>query len=136
MPTGLCIYFYNTRVASETWLILYLVAVNVQTLYYCNIVANRTEQCFAAHIADNCHPSTRLGTCHDVLPQGYACECPHEYRGPECQATTRTFNRVNSYIWLEPLSAYELSSLSFEFMAQPNTGSGLLVYQGALRQGI
>ena len=75
-----------------------------------------------------------VGTCHDV-PQGYVCECPHEYRGPECQATTRTFNPRNSYIWLEPLSAYELSSLSFEFMSQPNTGSGLLLYQGALRQG-
>ena len=32
--TGLCIHFYKTRVVSETWLILYLVAVmNVQTLF-------------------------------------------------------------------------------------------------------
>ena len=77
-----------------------------------------------------------LGTCHDVLPQGYVCECPHDYRGPECQATTRTFDVGDSYIWLEPLSAYELSSLSFEFMSQTNARSGLLLYQGALRQGI
>ena len=31
--TGLCIHFNKTRVTSGTWLILYLVAVNVQTLY-------------------------------------------------------------------------------------------------------
>ena len=79
---------------------------------------------------------TFAGTCHDVLPEGYVCECPHEYRGPECQATTRTFDQSNSYIWLEPLSAYELSSFSLEFMSKPSAGSGLLVYQGALRQGI
>ena len=33
LNAGLCIHFYKTRVARETWLILYLVAVNVQTLY-------------------------------------------------------------------------------------------------------
>ncbi len=32
--TELCIHFYKTRVASETWLILYLVAVNERTLYH------------------------------------------------------------------------------------------------------
>ncbi|XP_028392611.1 protocadherin-like protein [Dendronephthya gigantea] len=80
-------------------------------------------------------PCLNGGTCHDILPEGYVCECPHEYRGPECQATTRTFDKSNSYIWLEPLSAYELSSFSFEFMSQPSSSSGLLVYQGAVRKG-
>ena len=76
-----------------------------------------------------------VGTCHDVLPQGLVCECPPGFRGPECQATTRTFARPDSYIWLEPMAAYELSSVSFDFMAELNIGNGLLLYQGALRPG-
>ena len=35
--TGLCIHFYKTRVASETWLVICLVAVNVETLHLKNM---------------------------------------------------------------------------------------------------
>lgn len=83
----------------------------------------------------NCSTATPClhgGTCHSAVPRGYICECELQYRGPECQSTTRTF-KGNSYIWLEKLVAYERSSVSLQFMT--DTANGLLLYQGPLFEG-
>ena len=72
------------------------------------------------------------GTCHNAVPKGIICECGREYRGPECQSTTRTF-KGNSYIWLDKLAAYERSHVSLQFMTE--TADGLLLFQGPLYEG-
>ena len=72
------------------------------------------------------------GTCHNAVPKGIICECGRDYRGPECQSTTRTF-KGNSYIHLEKLVAYERSFVSLQFIT--GTANGLLLYQGPLFDG-
>ena len=77
-------------------------------------------------------PCLHGGTCHNAVPKGIICECSREYRGPECQSTTRTF-KGNSYLWLEKLAAYERSIVSLQFMTE--TANGLLLYQGPVFKG-
>ena len=77
-------------------------------------------------------PCLHGGTCHNAVPKGIICECGREYRGPECQSTTRTF-KGNSFIHLEKLAAYERSSVSLQFITE--TANGLLLYQGPLYEG-
>ena len=77
-------------------------------------------------------PCLHGGTCHNAVPKGIICQCGRDYRGPECQSTTRTF-RGNSYIWLQKLAAYERSSISLQFMT--GTANGLVLYQGPLYEG-
>ncbi|XP_028409982.1 protocadherin-like protein isoform X2 [Dendronephthya gigantea] len=73
------------------------------------------------------------GTCHDVLPRGFVCECPGKYSGPRCQLTTRTF-QGNSYIWLPPKTPHNFGSVSLEFAT--GAANGLLLYQGpAVKDG-
>ena len=80
-------------------------------------------------------PCLHGGTCHNAVPKGIICQCGREYRGPECQSTTRTFknDQERSYIWLEKLVAYERSSVSLQFIT--GTANGLLLYQGPLYEG-
>ena len=77
-------------------------------------------------------PCLHGGTCHNAVPKGIICECGRDYRGPECQSTTRTF-KGNSFIHLEKLIAYQRSTVSMQFMT--GTANGLLLYQGPLYEG-
>lgn len=77
-------------------------------------------------------PCLHGGTCHNAVPKGTICECGREYRGPECQSTTRTF-KGNSFVWLEKLAVYERSFVSLQFLT--GTANGLLLYQGPLFEG-
>ena len=75
---------------------------------------------------------TILGTCHDVVPRGFVCECPSEYNGPRCQLTTRTFSG-SSYIWLPPKTPHNFGRISLEF--ETGAADGLLLYQGPAVKG-
>ena len=78
------------------------------------------------------NPCLHGGTCHNAVPSGIICECLRNYRGPECQSTTRTF-KGNSYLHIEKLIAYERSVVQLMFIT--GTANGLLLYQGPLSPG-
>ena len=83
-------------------------------------------------------PCLHGGTCHNAVPKGIICECGREYRGPECQSTTRTFHGAegpvgHSFIHLQKLLTYERSTISLQFMT--GTADGLLLFQGPLYNG-
>ena len=77
-------------------------------------------------------PCLHGGTCHNAVPKGIICECERDFRGPECQSTTRTF-KGDSFIHLDKLIAYQRSTVSMQFMT--GTANGLLLYQGPLSEG-
>lgn len=115
---------YGQIPATQSSLTVVAINVNLQAEYTSIILPDK-----------NCTTSTPCfhgGTCHNAVPKGIICECGRDFRGPQCQSTTRTF-KGNSYLWLEKLTAYERSTVSLQFMT--GTADGLLLYQGPVSEG-
>ena len=117
---------YGKVPAPETSLTIVSIDAQVKAVYESIIILPLT-------CLDN--PCLNGGTCHDVVPSGYVCECAPKFRGPLCQEITRTFlgGLGTSYIWLDSLVAYERSALGLEFSTK--TAQGLLLYQGPIDDG-
>ncbi|XP_039619104.1 neural-cadherin [Polypterus senegalus] len=83
------------------------------------------------HIHQSCssyprNPCHNGGICVDSL-NGYRCQCPSQFEGPDCQQTKHSFHG-DGYAWFPPLRPCFDSHLSLEFITE--VADGLLLYTG------
>ena len=77
----------------------------------------------------NKNPCLNGGICVPVKPDGFRCNCPPEFDGPQCQRRCRSVMQ-DGYFWLPKISAFCEGSITFEFSTKrPN---GLLLYHGPI----
>uniref|UniRef100_A0A667Y7I2 Uncharacterized protein n=1 Tax=Myripristis murdjan TaxID=586833 RepID=A0A667Y7I2_9TELE len=105
---------------------LSLVSVKVTSSAVCGCAAREmTHQPCSSYPSNPC---LHGGTCIDTQ-NGYRCQCPPQFDGPDCQQTRLSF-LGNGYAWFPPIRPCFDSHLSVEFMTEED--DGLLLYAGPL----
>uniref|UniRef100_A0AAY4EQZ0 Uncharacterized protein n=1 Tax=Denticeps clupeoides TaxID=299321 RepID=A0AAY4EQZ0_9TELE len=105
-----------------------LVSVTVEATAVCSCSAREhLHQSCASYPRSPCHNG---GVCVDAQ-NGYRCQCPAQFEGPECQQTKHSFHG-NGYAWFPPIRPCFESHLSLEFITEVT--DGLLLYSGPIAQ--
>ncbi|KAL1007130.1 hypothetical protein UPYG_G00082410 [Umbra pygmaea] len=105
-----------------------LVSVTVESSAVCSCSGRE-------HVHQSCtsyprNPCFNGGVCVDTQ-NGYRCQCPTQFEGPECQQTKHSFHG-NGYAWFPPIRPCFESHISLEFITE--VADGLLLYSGPLAQ--
>ncbi|MGH0142861.1 UNVERIFIED_CONTAM: hypothetical protein FKN15_000440 [Acipenser sinensis] len=87
------------------------------------------------HLHQSCSSYPR-NPCHNGgicmgSQNGYRCQCPPQFEGPDCQQTKHGFHG-NGYAWFPPLRPCFESHLSLEFITE--VADGLLLYSGPVAE--
>ncbi|XP_041123428.1 neural-cadherin [Polyodon spathula] len=87
------------------------------------------------HLHQSCSSYPR-NPCHNGgicmgSQNGYRCQCPPQFEGPDCQQTKHGFHG-NGYAWFPPLRPCFESHLSLEFITE--VADGLLLYSGPVTE--
>ncbi|XP_060714973.1 neural-cadherin [Tachysurus vachellii] len=103
-----------------------LVSVSLESTAVCSCSAREhLHQGCSTYPRNPCHNG---GVCVDTQ-NGYRCQCPAQFDGPECQQTKHSFHG-NGYAWFPPIRPCFESHLSLEFITE--VADGLLLYSGPL----
>ncbi|MBN3309830.1 CADN protein, partial [Amia calva] len=102
------------------------VTVGVTAVCTCSGREHSHQPC-ASYPRNPCHNG---GVCIDSQ-NGYRCQCPPQFEGPECQQTKHSFHG-DGYAWFPPIRPCFESHLSLEFITE--VADGLLLYSGPVAE--
>ncbi|KAK1161935.1 neural-cadherin-like [Acipenser oxyrinchus oxyrinchus] len=100
--------------------------VGVNAVCTCSSREHLHQSC-ASYPRNPCHNG---GICMGSQ-NGYRCQCPPQFEGPDCQQTKHGFHG-NGYAWFPPLRPCFESHLSLEFITE--VADGLLLYSGPVAE--
>ncbi|XP_058848728.1 neural-cadherin-like [Acipenser ruthenus] len=100
--------------------------VGVNAVCTCSSREHLHQSC-ASYPRNPCHNG---GICMGSQ-NGYRCQCPPQFEGPDCQQTKHSFHG-NGYAWFPPLRPCFESHLSLEFITE--VADGLLLYSGPVAE--